>query len=132
MLSAIEISSPTYSRFVLSAPVSIPVAASSSAPLIKGTVAEFWYRNPHPALFINVTDEKGTATRWTIEIAPTPYTLALRGWSKKRADDALKAGTAVSVKVHAARAGTPVGLLDSITNAEGVDILGGGGAGPAR
>jgi hypothetical protein len=99
---------------------------------IKGTVAEFWYRNPHPALFINVTDEKGTATRWTIEIAPTPYTLALRGWSKKRADDALKAGTAVSVKVHAARAGTPVGLLDSITNAEGVDILGGGGAGPAR
>jgi uncharacterized protein DUF6152 len=99
---------------------------------IKGTVAEFWYRNPHPALFINVPDEQGTATRWTIEIAPTPYTLALRGWSKKRADDALKPGTAVSVKVHAARAGTPVGLLDSITNAEGVDILGGGGAGPAR
>ena len=99
---------------------------------IKGAVAEFWYRNPHPALFINVTDEKGTATRWTIEIAPTPYTLALRGWSKKRADDALKPGTAVSVKIHAARAGTPVGLLDSITNAEGVDILGGGGAGPAR
>ena len=99
---------------------------------IKGAVAEFWYRNPHPALFINVTDEKGTATRWTIEIAPTPYTLALRGWSKKRADDALKPGTAVSVKIHAARAGTPVGLLDSITNAEGVDILGGGGAGTAR
>ena len=61
---------------------------------IKGTVAEFWYRNPHPALFINVTDEKGTATRWTIEIAPTPYTLALRGWNKKRADDALKLGDA--------------------------------------
>ena len=96
---------------------------------IKGTVAEFWYRNPHPALFINVADEKGTATRWTIEIAPTPYTLALRGWNKKRADEALKVGTPVSVKIHAARAGTPVGLLDSITNAEGVDILGGGGAG---
>ena len=96
---------------------------------IKGVVAEFWYRNPHPALFINVTDEKGTATRWTIEIAPTPYSLALRGWNKKRADEALKPGTAVSVKIHAACAGTPVGLLDSITNADGVDILGGGGAG---
>ena len=83
---------------------------------IKGVVAEFWYRNPHPALFINVTDEKGTATRWTIEIAPTPYTLAVRGWNKKRADDALKVGTPVSVKIHAARAGTPVGLLQSITN----------------
>src|SRR3970282_2543627 len=69
---------------------------------IKGVVAEFWYRNPHPALFINVTDEKGTATRWTIEIAPTPYTLALRGWSKRRSDEALKPGTAVSVKIYAA------------------------------
>jgi hypothetical protein len=99
---------------------------------IKGIVSEFWYRNPHPALFINVTDEKGTATRWTIEIAPTPYTLAMRGWGKARADEALKPGTAVSVTVHAARAGTPVGLLQKITNAEGVDILGEGGAGPAR
>jgi len=99
---------------------------------MKGVVAEFWYRNPHPALFINVTDEKGTATRWTIEIAPTPYTLALRGWNKRRSDDALKPGTPVSVKVHAARAGTPVGLLQGITNDAGVDILGEGGAGPAR
>ena len=99
---------------------------------IKGVVAEFWYRNPHPALFINVTDEKGTATRWTIEIAPTPYTLALRRWSKKRADEALKPGTPVSVKIHAARAGTPVGLLQSITNDAGVDILGEGSEGPAR
>ena len=99
---------------------------------IKGVVAEFWYRNPHPALFVNVTDEKGTATRWTIEIAPTPYTLAVRGWGRKRAEDALKAGTAVSAKIHPARAGTPVGLLQSITNGEGVDILGEGGTGPAR
>lgn len=100
---------------------------------IKGVVAEFWYRNPHPALFLNVTDEKGTATRWTIEIAPTPYTLALRGWGKKRADDALKPGTPVNVKVYAARAGTPVGLLQSMTNEEGAEILGEGGAGiPAR
>jgi hypothetical protein len=99
---------------------------------MKGTVAEFWYRNPHPALFINVTDAAGKATRWTIEIAPTPYTLALRGWGKQRSDDALKVGTAVNVTVHAARAGTPVGLLQKITNAEGVDILGEGAAGPAR
>ena len=99
---------------------------------IKGVVTEFWYRNPHPALFINVTDEKGTATRWTIEIAPTPYTLALRGWGKGRAEEALKPGTAVSAKIHVARAGTPVGLLDSLTNDAGVDILGEGSAGPPR
>ena len=38
---------------------------------MKGTVAEFWYRNPHPALFINVTDQGGKATRWAIEARST-------------------------------------------------------------
>lgn len=93
---------------------------------IKGVVTEFWYKNPHPALFIDVMDKEGKATRWTIEIAPTPYTLAVRGWSKKRADDALKAGTPVIVKIYPSRAGTHSGLLQGLTNEEGVDILGEG------
>ena len=91
---------------------------------IKGTVTEFWYRNPHPALFVDVKDEQGNATRWTIEIAPTPYTLALRGWNKRRSDAALKAGTPVTLTIYAARAGTPVGLLRSITSADGEAIFG--------
>ena len=91
---------------------------------IKGVVTEFWYRNPHPALFIDVMDKEGKATRWTIEVAPTPYTLAVRGWSKKRSDDALKAGTPVTVKIYPSRAGTPSGLLQGVTNEEGLDILG--------
>lgn len=90
---------------------------------IKGVVTEFWYRNPHPALFIDVTDKEGKATRWTIEVAPTPYTLAVRGWSKKRSEDALKPGTPVTVKIYPSRAGTPSGLLQNLTNEAGVDIL---------
>ena len=96
----------------------------STTVTIKGVVAEFWYKNPHPALFVDVMDKDGTARRWTIEIAPTPYTLAVRGWSKKRADDALKAGTPVTVKIYASRAGTDSGLLQNLTNEEGLDILG--------
>jgi hypothetical protein len=104
----------------------------TSTVTLKGVVTEFWYRNPHPALFINVPDAAGKATRWTIEIAPTPYSLALRGWSKRRSDEALKPGTPVSVKIYAARAGTPVGLLQGITNEAGVTIFGDdpGGATP--
>lgn len=104
----------------------------TSTVTLKGVVTEFWYRNPHPALFINVPDAAGTTTRWTIEIAPTPYSLALRGWSKRRSDEALKPGTPVSVKIYAARAGTPVGLLQGITNEAGVAIFGDdpGGATP--
>ena len=92
---------------------------------IKGVVKEFWYKNPHPALFVEVMDKDGKATRWTIEIAPTPYSLARAGWSKKRAEEALKAGTPVSVKLYASRAGTPSGLLQQVTNDEGVEIFGG-------
>jgi hypothetical protein len=99
---------------------------------IKGVVTEFWYRNPHPALFLDVMDKEGKATRWTIEIAPTPYTLALRGWSRQRSEEALKPGTPVSVKIHASRAGTPVGLLESMTNEAGVEIFGEAPASPTR
>ena len=91
---------------------------------IRGVVAEFRYRNPHPALFVDVKDEQGTATRWTIEIAPTPYTLALRGWSKSRSETALAPGTPVSLDIYASRAKTPVGLLRSIVNEAGVAIFG--------
>jgi hypothetical protein len=95
---------------------------------VKGVVTEFWYKNPHPALFVDVTDKEGKTTRWTIEIAPTPYSLARAGWTKKRTEDALKAGTPVTVNLYPSRAGTPSGLLQRLTDGEGVEILGGANA----
>lgn len=96
-----------------------------SAPLtFTGVVTQFRYQNPHPSLFVDVVDSQGKTTQWAIEIAPTPYTLALRGWSKKRSDDALKAGTTVTVTVAPAVAGTPVGLLRELLAADGSQILG--------
>src|SRR5436190_14914918 len=72
----------------------------TSAKTIMGVVSEFWYKNPHPALFVEVTDKDGKTTRWTVEIAPTPYSLAKAGWTKKRAEDALKPGTPVTVSLY--------------------------------
>ena len=95
-----------------------------SAPVtVKGVVTDLSYRNPHPALFIDVMDEEGNATHWTIEIAPTPYTLAMRGWSKRRSFEALAPGTVVTVTMSPSKAGTPVGLLVSVVNEEGVAVF---------
>ncbi len=95
-----------------------------SAPVtVQGVVTGLSYRNPHPALFIDVMDEEDNATPWTIEIAPTPYTLALRGWSKRRSFEALAPGTAVTVTMAPSKAGTPVGLLVSVVNEEGVAVF---------
>ena len=101
----------------------------TKAVTIKGTVQEFWYKNPHPALFVEVTDKDGKATRWTIEIAPTPYSLARAGWTKKRAEDALKAGALITLSIYPSRAGTPSGLLQKAMGENGVEILGGANAG---
>src|SRR4026209_1954707 len=98
------------------------------AIVVKGVVTEFWYKNPHPALFVDVMDKDGKTTRWTIEIAPTPYSLARAGWTKNGAEEALKAGTPVSVSLYPSRAGTPSGLLQRATGADGTDILGGANA----
>lgn len=96
-----------------------------SAPVtVKGVVTDFKYQNPHPALFIDVVDKDGKTVRWAIEIAPTPYTLALRGWSKRRSDDALKPGTTVTATLAPSRAGTPVGLLRALVSETGEEILG--------
>ena len=91
---------------------------------VTGVVTDFKYINPHPALFIDVTDEAGKVTNWTLEVAPTPYTLALRGWNKRRTEEGLKAGTVLTVTMAPSRAGTPSALLRSAVNEENAAIFG--------
>ena len=89
-----------------------------------GVVTDYRHINPHPALFIDVTGEEGEVRNWTIEIAPTPYTLALRGWSKSRTEESLKAGTVLTVTMAPSRAGTPSALLRNAVNEAEVTIFG--------
>ena len=90
----------------------------------KGVVTDFKYINPHPALFWDVTDDKGAVTHWTGEIAPTVALLQQEGWGRKRSEAALASGTAVTVTVSPSRAGGPVGLVQRIENAAGEAVLG--------
>jgi len=75
--------------------VSIPVVAhhgtnisyDSSKPVtLKGVMTDFNYKNPHPQVFFDVTDESGKVTHWVGEVAPTPFTLSQHGWSRVRPD----------------------------------------------
>jgi hypothetical protein len=100
---------------------------------MKGVVTDFKYINPHPAIFWDVTDDKGNVVHWTGEIAPNVAQLQQEGWGRKRSEAALAAGTAVTITVSPSRAGGPVGLVQRIENAAGEAILGeiGLGAPPA-
>ena len=91
---------------------------------MKGTVTEFKYINPHPALFWDVKDEKGNVTHWTGEIAPNVAQLQQEGWGRKRSEAALAPGTPVTITLSPSRAGGSVGLIQRIENTAGELILG--------
>ena len=97
---------------------------TTTSVTVEGVVTGFRYINPHPALFVDVTDDEGKTTNWTIEIAPTPYSLALNGWGRRRTVEAFEPGTALTVTMSVSRAGTPSSLLVSAFNKEGLEILG--------
>lgn len=96
---------------------------------VKATVTEFRYANPHPQLFFDVKDEKGTVVHWTGEIAPNPTQLQQDGWGRKRSEAALAPGTEVTVTLAPSRLGTPVALVQKIVSAKGDVILGNVGLG---
>jgi len=89
---------------------------------LKGVVTEFRYVNPHSQIYFDVTDSNGKVVNWAGELN-SPYSLTQDGWTKKRAMEALKAGTPISVIICPGKSGNPVGLAQKIFNAKGEQLL---------
>ncbi|HET7609626.1 MAG TPA: DUF6152 family protein [Gammaproteobacteria bacterium] len=87
------------------------------------TVTRFNYANPHPQIFFDVTDEKGTVVHWAGELLPNPAGLLRVGWTKSRSLQALAPGTKINITIAPARAGGLVGLVVRIKNLDGADIV---------
>ena len=86
---------------------------------LKGTVAEYRWRNPHVLFFWDVKDENGKVVRWVGEFGSVPTSIA-RGMTK----DTFKVGEAVTVTGIPATAGTPALQLRTIVKADGT-VVGG-------
>jgi hypothetical protein len=86
---------------------------------LKGTVAEYRWRNPHVLFFFDVKDDKGTSVRWVGEFGSVPSSIA-RGMTK----DTFKVGEDVTVNGVPATAGTPAIQLRRIVKADGT-VIGG-------
>jgi hypothetical protein len=97
---------------------------NSKAYTVKATVTEFRYANPHPQLYFDVKDNQGNVVHWSGEIAPNPAQLVQVGWGRKRSEAALAPGTEVTLTIAPSFAGTPVGLVNKIVNAQGENVLG--------
>ena len=112
--------------------VSVPIFAhhgtnisyDRSKPVtLKGVVTEFRFANPHPQLYVDVTDSAGKVTNWGCEIAANPYQLILSGWTKQRSIEELKPGVTVSITIAPSRAGTNAALLIKVVNEKGEELL---------
>jgi len=71
---------------------------------VEGVVSEFYWRNPHSALFLNVTDEDGAVSEYGVELA-SPTLLVRQGYNR----NVFRAGDQVVIRVHPSKVGAPVG-----------------------
>ena len=86
--------------------------------VLKGTVTQWKWTNPHVWILLSVDDGKGGKADWAIE-GRTPGQLLRAGWSRST----LKAGDIITVDFSPAKDGTRTGLLTRVRLADGT-VLG--------
>ncbi len=77
---------------------------------VKGKVTEFAWKNPHSALFMNVTDGPFKGKNYAVELN-SPGVMIRQGWTKKQ----FQVGDEVVINVHPSKTGAAVGECLSCT-----------------
>ncbi|HET6143158.1 MAG TPA: DUF6152 family protein [Candidatus Acidoferrales bacterium] len=73
--------------------------------MLNGTVTDFDWSNPHCLAHVDVTDESGHTSHWTLEMAST-FTMTHHGWEMST----LKRGDQVKIETHPAKNGATIGI----------------------
>src|SRR4051812_33401142 len=68
---------------------------------LKGTVAKFYWGNPHNEIAVDVTDAKGQVVQWVAYTEP-PLVMLENGWTKR----SIPVGEKVTMYVFAAKNGS--------------------------
>lgn len=120
---------PVKSKFFVSVPVclfaltgAVPVFAHHSAfafdtestLIVKGTVTEWFWANPHCLLKFDVVTDSGDIVHWVTE-TQAPANMIDAGWRKND----LESGDEVTVTVQPAKNGNPVGRIVRVEFADG-------------
>jgi hypothetical protein len=98
---------------VIAVAVSVPLFAhhgtgiaydQKKPTVIKGTVTEFSWTNPHAHLLLDVKDATGKVSQYAVEMN-SPGVMMRQGWTKRQ----FKVGDEVQITVYPAKVGTPIG-----------------------
>jgi hypothetical protein len=82
--------------------------------MLKGTVLQWVWANPHCLLELSVPGGEGQTVRWVVETS-NPLDMINRGWSKT----SLKPGDAVVATVRPIKTGKPLGIIVEVQLADG-------------
>lgn len=82
--------------------------------VLKGTVTEWRWSNPHAWLQLEAVDAAGKREQWTIESAPLGW-LERNGWS----NSSLVQGESITLKISPTRVGERGGIMREVTHANG-------------
>jgi hypothetical protein len=96
--------------------VSVPVLAhhggaaydTDKSVIVKGTVTDYVWSNPHVFVKVDVKDDKGNIAHWIVE-AQNPVSMLQIGWTKNTDTP----GDEVEIDAMPAKNGNPVGFLGS-------------------
>jgi hypothetical protein len=81
------------------------IAYDNTKPtVIKGTVTDFEWKNPHAQLFLDAKDPGGNTLKWAVEMN-SPGVMTRQGWTKRE----FHAGDMISITVYPAKSGALVG-----------------------
>jgi hypothetical protein len=86
--------------------------------ILKGTIKEIHWLNPHSWIYMEVKDDKGEVAVWALEGASVAQ-LRRRGWTA----DSLKVGDTISVRCHQLRDKSNGCLLGFITPPGGTEKI---------
>ena len=89
--------------------------------ILKGTVTQWYYSNPHCLLTLEVRGEDGAVVTWIAE-TQGPSIMFAAGYRR----DSFKPGDQVTVTVDPAKNGRPVGHIREAVTAAGWTLGGGG------
>src|SRR4051812_4825816 len=91
--------------------------AVESTKTISGTVKEFQFKNPHSWIQVNVTNEAGKVTEWSVEWG-SPNQLGREGVRPST----FPPGAQVTIKLRPDLTGAPVGIFVGAKMADGKTV----------
>jgi len=98
-----------------------------STIMVKGTVTNVEWTNPHVRFYVDVKGEDSKVVNWEFESA-SPNQLARSGWTRS----IIKVGDVVTVEAYRAKDGANLGDALSVTTAEGRKLTGSTSTGEGR